>query len=462
MIVTTTDGGTVYIGSDEFRHANELANDVDSIKLTGSFTLGDHALTVGYEREMLDIFNIFVPRSQGQWVFDSIDNFEDQVAATFSYNNAFTNDAADGAAAFGYDVDSFYVQDEWQGTPDVKIQAGVRIDKFSGSDKPLLNENFTERYGFNNQQTLDGRDLFMPRIGFNWQRTPETTVYGGFGLFGGGTPNVWISNSFSNDGVTILQTTVDPVHGINTDLEPVLAGGNGFDIPQAVLDFHAQQRNDGGTNAIDPDFEVPSQYRWNVGVTHMLPWDIELTADFIYSRVKDEVLWQDIRLQQVGTAPDGRPIYAPRADGRTNPALQDLLLTNTDQGESTIFSVEANKTWRTGTGRFDAYLGYGHQDVKDVNPGTSSTASSNWDNVAVSDPNDPGLETSNYEIEHRFNGSFQWTKALFGDYETSIALIGERRSAARSATPLVPARWSGATRARKRASAICSTCRTAT
>jgi hypothetical protein len=428
MIVTTTDGGTVYIGSDEFRHANELANDVDSIKLTGSFILGDHALTVGYEREMLDIFNIFVPRSQGQWVFNSIDNFEDQVAASFSYNNAFTNDAADGAAAFGYDVDSFYVQDEWQGTPDVKIQAGVRIDKFSGSDKPLLNENFTERYGFNNQQTLDGRDLFMPRIGFNWQRTPETTVYGGFGLFGGGTPNVWISNSFSNDGVTVLQTTVDPVHGINTDLEPVLAGGNGFDIPQAVLDFHAQQRNDGGTNAIDPDFEVPSQYRWNLGVTHMLPWDIELTADFIYSRVKDEVLWQDIRLQQVGAAPDGRPIYAPRADGRTNPALQDLLLTNTDQGESTIFSVEANKTWRTGTGRFDAYLGYGHQDVKDVNPGTSSTASSNWDNVAVSDPNDPGLETSNYEIEHRFNGSFQWTKALFGDYETSIALIGERRS----------------------------------
>ena len=428
MIVTTTDGGTVYIGSDEFRHANELANDVDSIKLTGSFFLGDHALTVGYEREMLDIFNIFVPRSQGQWVFNSIDNFEDQVAASLSYNNAFTNDAADGAAAFGYDVDSFYVQDEWQGTPDVKIQAGVRIDKFSGSDKPLLNENFTERYGFNNQQTLDGRDLFMPRIGFNWQRTPETTVYGGFGLFGGGTPNVWISNSFSNDGVTVLRTTVDPVRGLNTDLAPALVGGNGFDIPQDVLDFHAQQRNDGGTNAIDPDFEVPSQYRWNLGVTHMLPWDIELTADFIYSRVKDEVLWQDIRLQQVGTAPDGRPIYAPRADGRTDPTVQDFLLTNTDQGESTIFSVEANKTWRTGSGRFDAYLGYGHQDVKDVNPGTSSTASSNWDNVAVSDPNDPGLETSNYEIEHRFNGSFQWTKAFFGDYETSIALIGERRS----------------------------------
>jgi len=300
------------------------------------------------------------------------------------------------------------------------------MDMFSGDDLPVFNPNFTGRYGFNNQETLDGRDLIMPRIGFNWQWTPQTTVYGGWGLFGGGTPNVWISNSFSNDGITVLRTDVNL--GTNPQLIGALDGGNGFDIPQDVLDFHATQRADSSVNAIDPNFEIPSQYRWNLGIQHTLPWDIDVTADIIYSRVKEEVLWQDIRLQQIGTAPDGRPIYAPNADGRTNALLQDLLLTNTSDGESTIFSIDANKTWRTGAGRFDAYLGYGYQDVKDVNPGTSSTASSNWDNVAVSDPNDPGLETSNYEIEHMFKGSFAWRKAFFGDYETSIALVGERRS----------------------------------
>ena len=418
MIIRTPTGGQVFIGSDEFRHANELTNDVDSIKLKGSFFLGDHTIMVGYEREMLDIFNVFVPRSEGQWTFASIDDFENQVAASLSYGNAFTNNAADGAATFGYDVDSFYVQDEWQATPDLKFQAGVRLDKFSGNDQPLLNTNFTNRYGFNNQATLDGRDLMMPRIGFNWQWTPQTTVYGGWGLFGGGTPNVWISNSFSNDGVTVVRTDVNRT-GTNPQLVGSLDGGNGFDIPQDVLDFNAAQRGDGPVNAIDPNFAIPSQYRWNLGITHTLPWDIEMTADLIYSRVRDEVLWQDIRLQQIGTAPDGRPIYGPRPDGRTSASIQDFLLTNTNEGQSTVFSIEASKTWRTGAGRFDAYLGYGHQDVKDVNPGTSSTASSNWDNVAVSDPNDPGLETSNYEIEHRFNGSFAWRRAFFGDYETS-------------------------------------------
>ena len=429
MLIRTPSGGTLYIGSDEFRHANELTNDIDSLKLGGSFFLDDHTLTVGYEREMLDIVNVFVPRSEGQWTFASIDDFEGQAAASLSYVNAFTNDATDGAAAFGYDVDSVYVQDDWQVTADLKILAGLRLDAFSGSDKPLLNENFTDRYGFTNQETLDGRELLMPRIGFNWQWTPQTTIYGGFGLFGGGTPNVWISNSFSNDGVTVVRADIarDP-DDPDGPLQDALDGVDGFEIPQDVQDFIATQRNDGAVNAIDPDFEVPSQYRWNLGLTHILPWDIELTADLIYSRVKDEVLWQDIRLEQVGTAPDGRPIYAPRDDGRSNPLLQDFLLTNTGEGEGRVFTIEFSKTWRTGAGRFDAYLGYGNQDVKDVNPGTSSTASSNWDNVAVADPNDPGLETSNYEIEHRFNGSIHWTKALFGEYETSIALIGERRS----------------------------------
>ena len=425
-------GGTMYIGPDEFRHANYLTNDLDTIKLKGNFFLGDHTVTVGYEREMLDIFNVFVPRSQGQYLFSSIANFENRVATNLNYTNAFTNDANDGAAAFSYDVDSFYVQEEWQVNPDFKIQAGVRMDKFSSSDEPRLNNRFLERYGFNNLATMDGRDLIMPRIGFNWQWRPETTIYGGWGLFGGGTPNVWVSNSFSNDGVIVVQTNV----AAGSPLESALTNVDGFDLPQNVLDAHALLSGDGPVNVIDPDFDVPSQYRWNLGLKHTLPWDIEMTADVIISDVKDEVLWQDIRLLQTGTAPDGRPIYTRRSlacpstcepDTRSS-STQDFLLTNTGGGKGKVFTIDFTKTWRTGAGRFDAYLGYGHQNIKDVNPGTSSTASSNWDNVAVSDPNNPGLETSNYEIEHQFKGAFTWRKAFFGDYETSISLVGERRS----------------------------------
>jgi outer membrane receptor for ferrienterochelin and colicin len=426
MRIVTPSGGTMFIGPDAFRHANYLTNDLDAIKLKGNFFLGDHTLTVGYEREMLDIFNLFVANSLGAYRFSNITAFQNRTANRLDYTNAFTNDANDGAGAFGFDVDSFYVQDEWQVTQDLQLQAGVRLDKFSSSDDPLLNTNFTNRYGFSNQATLDGRSLIMPRISFNWQWRPQTTIYGGFGLFGGGSPNVWISNSYSNDGVTVVSQTITPSSPVA--VRAGLSNVDGFNINQAILDNHATLRGDGPVNAVDPDFDIPSQYRWNLGVKHSLPWDIELTADVILSRVKDEVLWKDIRLVQTGTAPDGRPRYSPRPDGRTSSTIQDPFLTNSHDGKGTVFTVDLSKTWRTRAGRFDAYLGYGHQDIEDVNPGTSSQALSNWDRPAVSDPNDPGLATSIFEIEHQFKGAFTWRKAFFGDHETSIALIGERRS----------------------------------
>ena len=83
----------------------------------------------------------------------------------------------------------------------------MRVDHVSGDDKPVFNRT-SPAVRLQQPETLDGRDLFMPRIGFNWQWTPNTTVYGGWGLFGGGTPNVWISNSFYDDGVTVVQVDV--------------------------------------------------------------------------------------------------------------------------------------------------------------------------------------------------------------------------------------------------------------
>ena len=443
MQVSTAGGATVFVGPDEFRHANFLTNDLDAIKLKGNFFLGDHTLMVGYEREMLDIFNIFVPRSNGQYKFTSIANYQAQIAQSLSYTNAYTNVKNDGAAAFGYDTDSFYVQDEWQATPDLKFEAGVRFDKYSGSDQPLPNSNFAGRYGFPNTDTLDGRDLLMPRIGFNWQWRPETTIYGGWGLFGGGSPNVWISNSFSGDGVTVVNQTINRTAppGIPGALEVALSNVDGFDINPAVLTNQTLLRGDGEVNAVDPNFKIPSQYRWNLGIKQALPWDIQWTADLIVSRVKDEVLWRDLRLipnPASPTAPDGRPRYISRADvspcnpGATppcnRPSGQDLLLTNTHKGSGTVFATDFSKTWRTRAGRFDAYFGYGYQDIKDVNSGTSSTARSNWDSFAAEDFNNPSLETSNYEIEHQFKGLFSWRKAFFGDNETSMALVAERRS----------------------------------
>jgi hypothetical protein len=74
----------------------------------------------------------------------------------------------------------------------------------------------------------------------------------------------------------------------------------------------------------------------------------------------------------------------------------------------------------------DWSLSYAYTDSTDVSPMTSSTAGSNFGNVALSDPNNPGRSDSNYVIPHRITGHFSFRKEFFGDNTTRITLYGSR------------------------------------
>ena len=445
MQITTSLGGVVFIGPDEFRHANFLSNTLNQARLKGDYRFGAHTITGGLEYEQLDVFNLFVARSQGQYIFSApmgqaITDFQNRLANTFSYTNAVSNNANDGAGAFGVDTLTFYLQDKWQVSQEFSFTAGLRLDKYSTPDVPNLNQNFVTRYGFTNTDTLDGRSIVSPRLGFNWSFDDRTTIRGGIGLFGGGSPNVWISNSFANDGVTVVNQTINrPTNRPLTALETAaLNNFNGFDIPAAVLANQSTLRGDGPVNAVDPGFKIPSSWRADIGFDRRfnIPFfgdDYRITADVLYTTVKNAAIWRDINLVRIGNAPDGRPIYsrptAPPPGTTLAPRNQsDYLLTNTTQGKGTVITMNLSKTWRTAAGRFDMSVGAAYQDVKDVNSGTSSTASSNWDNLATENPNNPSLATSNYEMRNRFPVQFTWRKAFFGDYITSAGLFAERRS----------------------------------
>ncbi len=432
--VTTSGGGRVNVGPDEFRHANQLSNDFDTLKLKSDMRFGAHTVTAGVELEKLKVFNLFVPRSEGVYIFNSIADFAARRATTFQYRNAPSNDENDGAARFENLTTSFYLQDSWKITDTLTLSGGLRYDRNSSDDKPVLNNAFTTRYGFNNLQTLDGRDLLQPRFAFNWRVLPKTSIRGGVGLFGGGTPTVWVSNSYSNDGVTIVdQSYTRPAMGPLTPIQAAaLDNVDGRTIPAAVLAVQPTLRGDGAVNAIAPSFDVASVWKYNLGIDSRvdIPYlgdNWRLTGDVVFTDVKDAINYIDARLVQVGTAPDGRRIYGTRPGSPTQ-AGQDFILSNTDRGSQLSISFDAEKSWTTRSGTYDLSVGYGFQDADDVNPGTSTTASSNWDNIATSDPNDLSLAVSNYEIKHRATMQLTWRKPFFGEYETRATLYFERRS----------------------------------
>ncbi|MCK8117035.1 TonB-dependent receptor [Pseudoalteromonas sp. 2CM37A] len=423
MQIRTEDGGTVYIGPDDSRQSNDLDYDTTTFKVAGTYYLDQHTITAGYEFEELDVFNLFVQHTEGEYRFNSIDDFEDGLADRVYYNNAAaTNNPDDAAASFSYAQHTFYVQDEYAFTDlDANITFGLRYDKYTSDDVPNFNQNFTDRYGFSNQSTFDGIDLLQPRVGFQWYATDELEVRAGVGLFSGGNPNVWLSNSYSNDGITNIGTFRNPVDLFNTP--NVNGGAPGFEVPQEMFDEVANTvigSGDSATNAVDPDFEIPSEWKYSIGATYTTENEYVISLDYLYSKKKDAALMRDIALQDSGeTTFDGRPLYES-IEGRSG----EYLLTNVsgDSGDSSVISLAVSKMFDNGV---SVNFGYAYTDSDDVNPMTSSVAGSNYGNIALTDPGNPGVASSDYEIPHRFTMTLGYSHEFVDGFATRFNLYGE-------------------------------------
>jgi hypothetical protein len=71
---------------------------------------------------------------------------------------------------------------------------------------------------------------------------------------------------------------------------------------------------------------------------------------------------------------------------------------------------------------------YTYTESEDGNPMTSSQPDSSYVRFASADHNNPVLATSDYEIRHKFTVNANYTRAFFGDNETSINVFAQRRS----------------------------------
>ncbi len=435
MTITTPLGGAITVGSDEFRHANRLSNDQFQWKIKGEYLWNTHTFSAGVERDALEIFNIFAPASNGLYSFDCINiadcpnSFEGRTAASLDdYSNAFTNVKNDAGATFSYEVNSAYLQDVWDVNDRLTIQYGFRYDWYTADETPRENTAFTARYGFSNLSTLDGRDVFMPRFGFTYDFYEGTRLRGGVGLFSGGNPNVWISNSFSNDGVTLVVPddagAIDPTCAGVLSSPAALNNVDAFNVPQEVQ--NCMFSGAGDVEATDPGFDIPSTWRYNIAAERAFDFGFLgdewfLTQEAVLSENQDATEWRDLARTQIGTAVDGRPIY-------DRPATYDVLLTNTSKGYARTYSISVDKNWDTRAGLFGMSLHYTYMDAKDVNPSQSSTVSSNYGRTATFDRNGRLLSTSDFEIKNRVNGTVDWSKDLFGDNLTRVSMFFEYRN----------------------------------
>jgi hypothetical protein len=432
-------------GPDISRQANELESQSLNVEFQATLQLNNHTVKLIAERRTQDIRNLFAQRVSGAWYFDSVADLQARRANEVDYAVPLRGGIDTVTALFENNSWTFGMQDTVDVTDTLVVTAGFRWDLFDTPDRPFVNDAFFNRFGFTNAQSLNGRQLFQPRFGLNWKPTDRLTVRGSAGLFGGGSPNVWISNSYSNPGPTLGQVQVRRVPGVGgapdtftisglTGLSAAqqnaigaatlnnVSGGTG--IPQALIDaVRTTGTAASPTNALDPNFKVPSQWRVSGSFDYIanlgfLGDDWNFGADVVYSQVKDGLTWTDLRSVVTGTLPDGRPRYnaLPGLAGNNT----DILLTNDGRGYSWNVVGRFDKRWTNGFRLGGAYT---FQRAKDTNPGTSSVAFSNFTSTAVTDPNFAAYGTSNYQRDDAFRLTAGYDAELFGDNVTRFELF---------------------------------------
>ncbi|RYF09307.1 MAG: hypothetical protein EOO42_24055 [Flavobacteriales bacterium] len=169
-------------------------------------------------------------------------------------------------------------------------------------------------------------------------------------------------------------------------------------------------------NLLANNFKIPQTLRYNLGLDMKLPGGIIGTLEGIYSSTVNNILYQNANLKApVGTLPtlatggaDTRPLYNyPVAAGKVNSTFTNaIVLNNTNKGSSYNLTAQLQKNFMFGLSGMFAYT-YGKS--RDINSGTSSTAGSNYSFVQiVTDPNNPPLAYSNYDVRHRMVGSLSY------------------------------------------------------
>jgi hypothetical protein len=443
----SSNQGSIRFGPDISRQANELNTRNLNIQLQANLQAGDHNFKFLAERTDQDVYNLFLQRASGSFYFDSIQDFTAGRAGQLDLAQSTTGDINGAAAIFDYQNFTFGIQDSWDITDRINLIAGLRYELFAQDVRPVLNQFFFNRYGFTNRESINGRDVLLPRFGLSWRPTDRLRVIATAGRFAAGTPDVFISNSYSNTGVTQNRVTFNRTTTgagctgatganaaaiCNAALNNVFGAGPG--IPSIVTQFVQQSTaalQFAGVNAIDPEFDIPVQWRFSSTLSYNanlgpLGDDWFFAVDGIYGIVDKAIDYFDLRSVPIGTAPDGRPRYGafPGTTGNNS----DLLLTNSEDGETLILAARFDKEWESG---FSLGASYTFQDIEERAPITSSVAFSNYANQATSDPNGSTLGTGNEQIRHavKFNAGFR--REFFRDAETRIDIFGEWRQGRR-------------------------------
>lgn len=410
---------SIVAGADQFSMGNEL--DTDTYEFTNNLSIpkGNHTFTFGTRNEYVKLRNLFNQSSYGVWSFRGLDSL--QAGNPSSFRRAFI--LKDGGNVYFSALQSaIYAQDQWQVNPRLAVNIGLRFDVSKFLDDIPYNAAIDSAYGRRTDDIPGTAVQFSPRLGFNWDMTGDSKnqLRGGFGVFVGTPPYVWLENAYVNSGsiITFLNCgsapTRAPAFNIDPEANPTCQGGLG-------------SKPIGDVNWLSSSLKFPQPQRLSIGYDRQLPKDLVFSVDALFSRTTNQLFFVNRNLKGVvGKDPHGRVLYADSMrtnNGQPFTVVPDAVLANGGiarfstaidlENQSEDYAYNFTTTLRKRySNNWEAQIAYSYGVARDVQSFGSSTHISNWrfGRTLSGDQLQASRGISLFDQTHKFIGSGTYTK----------------------------------------------------
>ena len=410
------DRTSVSIGTDPYCGMNSLNQNTITISDHLSIYKGNHTITVGTHNEIFLADNLYTANSLGSYTYNTLDDFLNDKPSSFAYTEAI-GDPVDHVKTAQF---ALFLQDKWS-IGNLTLTCGLRADIPVIFGTPLENQAFNssdiaKKYDLKTNSKPRTSILWSPRVGFRWRAYQSAnytaTLYGGVGFFSGRVPFVWITNCYSNTGVTE---------------NGYMLYGNDI-LPFGVMPTSGGTVSNPNINVVDSAFEYPQTLRATLGFEQRIGQGWNISVEGSYSKQFNNVHFDNYVAQNRGSK-----LYAVSAaaatEGNVTPFYDSSAksqyasiykMSNTDEGYSYSLIVSASKRFDFG---LSASASYTFSHSYSTNDCVSSQASSNWGKNYSIDPYANHLTHSVFDYPHQIKASLSYSKRYGKLFGTTISLI---------------------------------------
>ncbi len=286
----------VRVGSRYF--SQDQALDQEILQISEAVTLARDEIftTLGVGLDVFRFRQRYQPGSLGYYRFDRLADLEANRPSY--YEILLPGPGREGPdLRFSVYQPSFFAQQEHRLPDGLTLRYGVRWDipVFPGTpnENPLVTENFRLR----TDKFPSVKGFFSPRFGFNWQSESRyrTQFRGGFGMFTGRLPYVWMANAWQYDGMRsrLLYCEGDAAPAFDPSAPPPesCAGGRPGSEVGTVVAFRR-------------DFRYPREVKLSTALDQQLPWDVVVSVEGLWVITHARTTVRNVNLPGPGVPED--------------------------------------------------------------------------------------------------------------------------------------------------------------